>query len=114
MHTLVIADACFSGSIFRGSFTDANASREIRELYKKQSRKAMTSGTLTTVPDKSKFLQYLVEALQDNEETFLPAYRLFNSFRANVANNGKTEPQYEIIQDVGDKGGQFIFIKRKQ
>jgi Caspase domain/Concanavalin A-like lectin/glucanases superfamily len=111
-HTLVIADACFGGSIYRGGTINEVASKEIVALSKMQSRKAMTSGTLTAVPDKSKFLQYLVESLQENNEKYIPADLLFNNFRKYVMENSETQPQYGTVPNTDDKGGQFIFIKR--
>lgn len=52
-HTLLISDACFAGSIFksRGAFMEATVA--INKLYELPSRKAMTSGTYTEVPDQS-------------------------------------------------------------
>jgi hypothetical protein len=109
-HTLLIADACFSGSIFktRSAFSDAQPS--INKLYELPSKKAMTSGTLKEVPDKSVFLQYLVERLNENTEKYLSSDMLFTSFRQAVLNNSPTEPQYGTIQNAGDEGGEFIFI----
>lgn len=109
-HTLLITDACFGGSILktRGAFTDAPLA--INKLYELPSRKAMTSGTLTEVPDQSPFLRYLVDRLQNNTEKYLSAEQLFSNFRMAVINNSKVLPQFGVIQDVGDEGGDFIFI----
>ncbi len=54
-HTLLITDACFGGGILktREAF---QSSKAMLEMYKLQSRKAMTSGALKTVPDKSVFI----------------------------------------------------------
>lgn len=111
-HTLLIADACFSGSIFktRNAFNDAQPA--INKLYELSSRKAMTSGNLKEVPDKSVFLQYLTKRLTDNTEKYLSSDVLFASFRQAVLNNSSTEPQYGTIQNAGDEGGEFIFIKK--
>lgn len=111
-HTLLIADACFSGSIFktRKAFNDAAPS--INKLYELSSRKAMTSGNLKEVPDKSVFLSLLVKRLTDNTEKYISSDVLFSSFRQSVLNNSDTEPLYGTIQNAGDDGGEFIFIKR--
>lgn len=111
-HTLLIADACFSGSIFktRSAFLDAQPA--INKMYALPSRKAMTSGTLKAVPDKSVFLEYLVKRLHDNEEKYLSAEKLFSSFREAVLNNSPNIPQYGTVQNSGDEGGDFIFIRR--
>jgi len=111
-HTLVIADACFSGSIFKSRKAFADANLAINKLYELSSRKVMTSGTMTEVPDKSVFTNYLLKRLNENTEKYLATDQLFSSFRDAVLNNSATEPQYGIIQNVGDEGGEFIFIKK--
>ena len=111
-HTLLIADACFSGSIFKTRAAFGDASVAVNKLYDLPSRKAMTSGALKEVPDKSVFLQYLVTRLKDNKEKYTPADQLFASFRIAVMNNSANEPLYGTIQNTGDQGGEFIFIRR--
>lgn len=109
-HTLLISDACFGGSIFksRSAFTDATLA--INKLYELPSRKAMTSGTLTEVPDQSAFLKYMIDRLQNNFEKYISSEQLFGKFRMAVINNSNVLPQFGVIQDVGDEGGDFIFI----
>jgi hypothetical protein len=109
-HTLLISDACFGGSIFKSRAAFSDATTAINLLYELPSRKAMTSGTLTEVPDQSAFLKYLVEKLMTNTERYLSSEQLFSSFRIAVINNSSVVPQYGVIQDVNDQGGDFIFI----
>jgi hypothetical protein len=70
----------------------------------------MTSGTFTEVPDQSVFIKYLIDRLQNNLEKYLTSEQLFSRFRMAVINNSSVLPQYGVIQDVGDEGGDFIFI----
>lgn len=112
-HTLLIADACFGGSIFKTRSAFGNKNMAFEKLYDLPSRKAMTSGTLTEVPDRSSFTRYLVQRLNDNKETFLSSEQLFSSFRIAVINNSDAIPQFGEISNVGDQGGDFIFLKRK-
>jgi WD40 repeat protein len=111
-HTMLIADACFSGAIFktRAAFTDIPKS--IEKLYELPSRKAMTSGILQEVPDESVFVKYLVKHLEENKEKYLPSEVLFSSFKSIVMNNSPNIPQFGVIQNVGDEGGDFIFIRK--
>jgi len=109
-HTLLISDACFGGSILRTRNAFMDAPLAINKLYELRSRKAMTSGTLTEVPDQSMFLRYLVDRLQNNNEKYMPSEQLFSNFRMAVINNSRVVPQFGTIQDVGDEGGDFIFI----
>ncbi len=112
-HTLLIADACFSGGIFKTRAAFGTPSMAIQKLYELPSRKAMTSGTLKEVPDKSVFLQYLTKRLIDNEEQYLPSEQLFYSFKPAVLNNSINVPQFGEIKNAGDEGGDFIFIKKE-
>ncbi len=111
-HTLLITDACFSGGIFktRDAFTDQRA---VEEVYKLTSRKAITSGTLTVVPDRSVFLQYLTKKLEENKDKYLSEEQLFGQFKTAVINNSPGQvPQFGTILNTGDEGGNFIFIRK--
>ena len=114
-HTLLISDACFSGSIFK--------TREVRKsiddygfyrLNKLPSRKAMTSGTYNTVPDNSKFMWYLLKSLDGNEKEYFTSTQLFHDIEIAVINNTNNIPQFGTIQNTGDEGGDFIFIKKEE
>jgi hypothetical protein len=109
-HTLLISDACFGGSILKTRYAFNDAPVAINKLYELPSRKAMTSGTLEQVPDESVFLKYMIDRLQNNFEKYLSSEELFSMFRIAVINNSKVIPQFGVIQDVGDEGGDFIFI----
>lgn len=113
-HTLLIADACFSGGIFktRNAFNDAPLA--IKKLYELPSRKAMTSGTMTEVPDKSVFVEYIVKRLNDNKEKYLSGEQLFGKIKEAVINNSANQqvPKFGEIREVGDEGGDFIFIRK--
>jgi hypothetical protein len=112
-HTLLITDACFGGGILktREAF---QSSKAMLEMYKLPSRKAMTSGALKTVPDKSVFIEYLLKALKNNEQPLISADQLFTTFKYNVINNSPNGqvPQYGVISQADDEGGDFIFLKK--
>ena len=113
LHTLLISDACFSGSIFKTRSVNMNeASNFVKQKYELPSKRAITSGTLKTVPNQSVFIKYLLNRLNNNSEQFFTASQLFQSIEQPVANNSPSLPQFGVIQNVGDEGGDFIFIKR--
>jgi hypothetical protein len=112
-HTLLITDACFSGSIFKTKSAFSEAPLAVEKLYGLTSRKAMTSGTLTEVPDRSPFAKYLMDRLEENGDLYYSAEQLFSSMRIAVINNSDAIPQYGEIRNVGDEGGDFIFIRRQ-
>lgn len=110
-HTLLITDACFGGSIFKTRSVAATI-LQFNQLYKDNSRKALTSGNLTEVPDKSVFVKYLIKELEENEDVFLSSVKLFSRMLEPIMNNTTTAPQYGVIQGAGDEGGEFIFIRK--
>jgi Caspase domain/Glucodextranase, domain B len=112
-HTLLIADACFSGSIFKSRAAFSNAPAAIEKVYDLPSRKAMTSGSLSEVPDKSVFIEYLEKRLSENMKAYLTSEELFYSMKTAILNNSPTVPQFGEILNTGDEGGDFIFIRKK-
>ncbi|MFC2125749.1 caspase family protein [Bacteroidota bacterium] len=113
-HTLLVADACFSGGIFKTRDLFNTSSKAALELYKLPSRKAITSGTMNTVPDKSVFMKYLLKRLENNKSQILTSSTLFGAFREAVINNSAVSqvPQYGEIRESGDEGGDFVFMKK--
>jgi hypothetical protein len=112
-HTILIADACFSGAIFKTRAAITEVPQGIQKLYELPSRKAMTSGNMQEVPDDSQFIKFLVKRLDENQDKYLPSELLFSKVKAAVMSNSTNVPQYGIIQNVGDEGGgDFIFMHR--
>lgn len=113
-HVLLVADACFAGGIFKVRDPFINPSAAVEKIYAMPSRKAITSGALRTVPDKSVFVQYLLKRLRENSETYLDAQKLFVSFKEAVINNSPNNqtPLYGAIAEAGDEGGDFVFVRR--
>jgi len=105
-HVLLISDACFSGGIFK---TRSVLSGSLNRLYGLKSRKAITSGNLTEVPDKSILMKFLIKKLESNKDQFISTDQLFADIRPIIMNNSYTEPLYGVIQMTGDEGGEFIF-----
>lgn len=122
-HTLLVTDACFAGDIFRGAKTESikfdpnNMEKYYKEVYRKQSRLALTSGGVEEVSDAGKddhsiFTYYLIKALKENDKKYFDANQLFNEFRIAVTNNSEQTPMLQVIRDANDEGGQFIFIRK--
>jgi glycosylphosphatidylinositol transamidase (GPIT) subunit GPI8 len=109
-HILIIADACYSGALTRGLPPDA--AKEVTRQYDVPSRKIMASGNMEVVPDESMFIFYLKKRLIENSSKYLTAKDLFDSFYKAVITNSETQPQYAAIKNIGDEGGEFVFIKK--
>ncbi|MGE5430042.1 MAG: caspase family protein [Syntrophomonadaceae bacterium] len=123
-HTLLITDACFAGDIFRGgkgetvAFDPNNMEKYYREVYRRQSRLALTSGGVEEVQDNGKdghsiFTYYLLKALKENKSRYMDASQLYNDLRIGVANNSEQTPMLQVVKDTYDEGGQFIFVLRE-
>ena len=115
-HILLLSDACFGGSILRSAM-DLNLysnNHAVEKLYKRPSRIAMTSGTMEDVPDKSVFIEYLINVLQSSNSDFITSSTLYDQLRISVLNNSPNTPQYGVIQDTGHEGGDFIFLLQEK
>jgi uncharacterized caspase-like protein len=108
-HILLISDACYAGGFLQSREVYEKTPEFMQKLYQQPSRKVITSGNLEEVPDKSIFMQYFIQALQENKDKFLPSFDLFARFK----NNLNTNPQWSPLNISKEKGGDFIFVKRK-
>lgn len=111
-HTLLISDACFSGSLIINRDIPST-SEDLRILFKWPSRRAMTSGNDDeVVPDVSVFSQQLINYLDTTELKYFSSSQLFHSIHGNIISSSKKTPQYGNIQVPDHKGGDFIFSKK--
>ncbi len=112
-HTLLISDACFSGSIFSSrEINTRDMEQSYANMYKLNSRHAITSGTLKTVPNKSVFFEYLLKTLKSNTQKYTSSQEIFSKFSIKIGNKTENVPQWGDIPNTGDEGGDFIFILR--
>jgi len=119
-HTLLIADACFSGDIFRGleeTVKKDDLQRYFEEVERRASRQAISSGGLEPVMDggrdgHSVFTYYLLKTLKENNAANLDADQLYDDIKIPVANNSDQTPVFSAVKNTGDEGGQFVFHKQ--
>ena len=112
-HVLVIADSCFSGSLFIPR-RDVEKAKE--KLDKIPSKWAISSGRNEPVSDgipgtNSPFAESLIKNLRENSEPMLSISELSNKIVADVADVMDQIPRGEPLQQYGHKGGEFIFYK---
>lgn len=112
-HTLLITDACFGGSILKSRAVDMHREIAYDRIYTQPSRKAMTSGNMSEVPDESEFVKYLIKRLKENRAIYYSAGELFRDLQIAVTANSPALPQYGDIQNVGSEGGDFIFLRKE-
>ncbi|MEM7373551.1 MAG: caspase family protein [Bacteroidota bacterium] len=109
-HTLLLADACYAGSLFtsyRGTL-DLNA----------PSRWAFTSGDLEKVWDgqpgqNSPFAAAMISILRQNQKSELRTDVLVEAVKTRIHREGTQQhPRGNPLSIAGDKGGVFIFKRR--
>ncbi|MCH2046255.1 MAG: caspase family protein, partial [Saprospiraceae bacterium] len=112
-HTLVVADACFGGTILTGGYRDITEFA-CNEMAKLPSCRAMTSGAGTIVPDESVFFKYFIKRLEDNDASCVSAETLYTKIKPAVIYNSPNNhiPQFGVLPQSGDEGGNFIFKKK--
>jgi Caspase domain len=115
-HVFLIADACFSGSLFAAEIPNRNPTpnRLISELDKFDSRWALTSGRTEVVSDgavgsNSPFAKAILTYLEKNTDREFIASDLVQYVKRQVANNAYQTPVGGVIHGVGDELGEFIF-----
>lgn len=119
-HTLLIADACFSGDIFRGNAVSVpfeNSEKYYSNVYNLHSRQAISSGGIEPVMDggrdgHSVFAYYLLQALKANSSKYFDSGQVFEKIKIPVTNNSEQTPKFNPLKNTGDAGGHFIFIRK--
>jgi uncharacterized caspase-like protein len=114
-HILLVSDACFSGKLFaRMRSVSDTISSSVVETGKMKCRRAITSGALATVPDKSIFMEYFCDYLKSSKDRYVFSRKLYTDIRTDVTNRSpvKQSPLEGTLDDTGDDNGDFIFIRR--
>jgi WD40 repeat protein len=111
-HIFLVADACFSGSLFSPSTRGY-----VENVEKYRSRWALTSGRLEYVSDgnygqrNSPFTSYFLKYLETNDKEEVPVSEVIQYVKVAVSNNSDQTPIGSPLKNVGDEGGEFIFRK---
>ena len=118
-HVYLVADSCFSGSLFGTRALPPITDRWYAELYKDRSRWGLTSGATEPVADRglgghSPFAYFLLKLLRENEQPYLVPSTIHESLAPLVANNTNQVPRSEPLTQTGDEGGQFVFRLTKE
>gem|GEM_PF-933685 len=113
-HVYLVADSCFSGSLFGTRALPPITDRWYAELYKDRSRWGLTSGATEPVADRglgghSPFAYFLLKLLRENTQPYLVPSTIHESLAPLVANNTNQVPRSEPLTQSGDEGGQFVF-----
>ena len=120
-HVFLVADACYSGSLFatRGVRRPVQFdNRYFVENNRRMSRQALTSGGIEEVLDDGRnghsiFAYHFLRELELNREPYLPASRLASRVEEMVVRNAAQEPRYDHLRNTQDEDGEFFFIRRQ-
>ncbi len=113
-HIFVIADACFSGSLF----VEGNTVAFQENNDKLSSRWGLSSGNLEEVADgvtgaNSPFAKELIKTLKEHNRESLPVSELISVVKYNVKNYNAQTPVGRPLAVDGNEGGEFILYKRE-
>ncbi len=121
LHTLLISDSCFSGTLLktasRGLRVNSTAPDYLKAVDNKKSVQILTAGGVEYVDDDyrasghSPFTYFLRSELENNPQSVLTASDLSRRVQVAVSNNVEQEPQMGVLQGAGDEMGEFLFIK---
>ena len=123
-HVIVIADSCFSGSLFNEvTYRGEENKLNLESLYKKKNNKitrvALSSGSYELVPDSiddsdhSPFANSLINILESNEEVLL-AHNLYSKIEIEITKYSRQTPVYgEFDLKKHEQAGDFIFVPKK-
>ncbi len=111
-HTFLVADACFSGSLFNET---TRGYAENVEQYR--SRWGLASGRLEVVSDgtqgkNSPFARNFISFLKSNPKDKIAVSELVQHVKIQVAEETNQTPIGNPLKGAGDEGGEFVFYKK--
>lgn len=112
-HTFLVADACFSGSLF------GEQKRGYAENVEKyRSRWGLASGRLEAVSDgaqgtNSPFATQVIKYLKENKKDKIAVSELIQAVKLGVAETTNQTPIGNPLKVSGDEGGELVFYKKK-
>ena len=113
-HVFLVADSCFSGSVFGTRALPPISDRWYARLYEARSRWGLTSGATEPVADSgsgghSPFAYFLLKKLREHAGPYLVPSQIYDFVAPLVGNDAAQLPRGAPLKGIGDKGGQFVF-----
>src|SRR5262249_15882991 len=120
-HVLIISDSCYSGGISRDAGANtlpADHNAAIAKLLGSRSRVLISSGRDEPVADgggsgHSVFANTLLNGLSKINDDCFSSLNLFDRYVRESVIGGSTQvPLYQMIQNSGHDGGDFVFFPK--
>lgn len=113
-HVYLVADSCFSGTLFGTRALPPLNDKFFAQMFAKSSRWGLTSGGTEPVADQGKnghsiFAYHLINLLKDNTDPYLVPSHIYDQLAPLITNNSDQTPRSEPLKGAGDEGGQFVF-----
>ena len=113
-HTFLVADACFSGSLFN---EQKRGYAENVEQFR--SRWGLASGRLEAVSDgsvgqNSPFAENFLKFLKENPKDKVAVSELVQFVKIQVSEVSDQTPIGNPLKGAGDEGGEFVFYKKNK
>jgi hypothetical protein len=122
-HVLIVADSCYSGTIYRGLAVGVSEpiarDKFLQKMISGKSRTLMASGGNEPVADgggggHSVFAKAFLLGLSQMEKDKFTATELFRDFvQERVAGAANQTPEYNPLRNSGHESGDFVFVRRK-
>jgi hypothetical protein len=122
-HVLIVADSCYSGTIYRGLAVAVSEpigrDRFLQKMISGKSRTLMASGGNEPVADgggggHSVFANAFLVGLDQMDKERFTATELFRDFvQERVAGAANQTPEYNPLRNSGHESGDFVFVRRR-
>ncbi|MFL6256710.1 MAG: caspase domain-containing protein [Pyrinomonadaceae bacterium] len=122
-HVLVVADSCYSGTIYRaaGAAVSTAVGRDqfIEKVAERKSRTLLAGGANEPVEDAgvghSVFAAALLRGLREMEPRSFTGAELFRDYvLESVAGKASQTPEYSALKNSGHDGGEFVFVRKQR
>lgn len=120
IHTLLISDSCFSGTLLdmtrgKAAYYNSGNNAYFKKVTKRKSVQILAAGGSEFVDDNyrgsghSPFTYFLLKELDTNTDKHITLSSLALNVEQLVAKNSSQTPRSGALRLAGDEGGQFIF-----
>lgn len=109
-HTLILSPIVFEDSLLQ--WQQHSDSIDLTRNLQLKSRKVISNKASDGLSHHQIFWDSILTLLKENEEEELASSKLFQFIIETLSTQSQITPGWGVIQNAGDEGGDFIFIKK--